>query len=119
MASETITNMTPLLRSIRGRALGESFMEDNKMKETWNKIDGVHGEYFISNIGRVESRNLRRCFMKPTITPNWYLRVNLGFGGITQNRMIHRLVAMSFCKGYSEGKQVNHIDCNKFNNSPS
>lgn len=34
-----------------------------------------------------------------------------------KSKLLHRIIAKCFCEGYEEGKEVNHIDGNKSNNS--
>lgn len=86
------------------------------MEEIWKDIKGFEGIYQVSNLGRV--RNAKRLNILSPSKYQGYLRVNLSTGkrGKYKTISIHRLVAMAFKDGYSEGLEVNHIDENPSNN---
>ena len=91
-------------------------MEQNgNTNEVWKDIIGFEGRYQVSNMGRV--RNAKRHILSPSKYQG-YLRVNLSFGEKRKYKTIsiHRLVAIHFVEGYSEGLEVNHKDENPANN---
>ena len=88
--------------------------------EVWKDICGYEGLYQVSNLGRVRSlhyRNtdeVRELFLKPH--NRGYLQVELHKNGDRKMFTVHRLVAIAFVEGFSEDREVNHIDENKHNN---
>lgn len=90
--------------------------------ETWKVIPGFDGTYFASNTGKVKSidrsyisKDNKRCFrkgsiLKPTRDRGGYLYVTLCFSGGKKTMKLHRLIALSFCKGFEEGLNVHHIN---------
>ena len=101
------------------------------MSEVWKDIEGYDGAYQVSNLGRVKSverLTTRPCqygvreyhipekVLRQRMGTSGYLCVNLHHDGKQVTEMIHRLVALHFCKGYADGMTVNHIDEVKTNN---
>jgi hypothetical protein len=54
---------------------------------------------------------------RPTPNKKGYMRVFLYVGNVSHTRYLHRLVAEAFIGSCPVGKEVNHIDTNKANNS--
>lgn len=88
----------------------------------WKSIDCYEGIYEISDTGLV--KNLRRDpknrtypgkILSPSKTGSGYLFVLLSVNGITENKMIHRLVAEAFIPNPDNLPEVNHKDGNKEN----
>lgn len=83
-------------------------------------IKGYENLYAIDTDGNVYSlitnSSRRRKILKPYYK-NGYLAVNLYKDGICKHFYIHRLVAKTFLENEKGYKEVNHIDCNKTNNS--
>lgn len=92
------------------------------LEQTQDKkpIKGFEGLYCVDEKGNVFSmitnRSRRMGILKP-YEKNGYLAVNLYNGGKLYHRYIHRLVAEAFIPNPNEYKEVNHIDCDKKNNS--
>jgi hypothetical protein len=101
------------------------------MEEIWKPIKGYEGIYEVSNFGRVKSvarLTTRPCkygvreyripekVLRQRMGTSGYLCVNLHHECKQVTEMVHRLVALHFCKGYREGLTVNHIDEVKTNN---
>lgn len=101
------------------------------MEEIWKDINGYDGEYQVSNLGRIKSVDrltTRLCqygireyripekILRTRLGTSGYLCVNLHHEGKQVTEMIHRLVALHFCKGYRDGLVVNHKDEVKTNN---
>lgn len=85
------------------------------IEEIWKDIKGFEGRYQVSNMGRVWSL-LSNKELKPS-TYQGYKRVNLTISnGKYKTVSVHRLVALAFVDGYSDGLEVNHIDENPENN---
>jgi hypothetical protein len=76
------------------------------------KMNSRYPNYLISADGRVWSCK-RKQWLKPSVMPNGYAKVNLSHNGVVETLLVHRLVAELFCKGHG---QVNHKDGNKLNN---
>lgn len=86
------------------------------MEEIFKEIPG-YKNYKISNLGNVLATSRRiHVVMKLRRGNSGYYQVNLFSGKKARTFLIHRLVAMRFVDGYSEGLEVNHIDGNKLNN---
>ncbi len=82
--------------------------------ETWKEITWTNGRYFVSDEGRVMSRNGWKKktvsddgIMRPTPHPAGYLKVNLFVNRKYYTCLIHNLVMAAFV-GDSEGRDVNH-----------
>lgn len=88
--------------------------------EIWKDIQGYEGLYQVSNYGKVRSLHYRHTdeikelFLKPH--NRGYLQVELHKNGKRRMFTVHRLVALAFVDGFSESREVNHIDENKHNN---
>lgn len=83
------------------------------MEEIWKDIKGYEGEYQVSNLGNVKSLKTNRVLKQ---MQHNYKYVHLCQNSKKKAFTIHRLVALHFCKGYSEELVVDHIDQNKLNN---
>ncbi len=83
-------------------------------------IKGYEGLYKITPDGNVISYKspIRPKVLAQIITPDTgYVQVTLtNREGERQIFKVHRLVAQTYCDGYSDDKEVNHIDGNKSNN---
>jgi hypothetical protein len=89
------------------------------MDEIWKDISGYEGVYQVSTFGNVRSLKFEPKIPKGRPTKQGYLRVVLYNNGIYDELVIHRLVAEAFIDNPSGYKTVNHIDCNKSNNTSS
>ena len=91
------------------------------MQEIWKSIEGYEGKYEISSLGRVKSLTdkngkKRELILKPRVSKNGYLYLNLWESSKGRAKKIHRLVAEAFLPN-PEGKQtVNHKNCVKTDN---
>jgi hypothetical protein len=91
------------------------------MNEIWKPVIGFEGKYEVSSLGRV--RSIPHQIIRNGYPVNVVGRVLKGFkhnyyyvflGGKNQ-RAVHRLVCEAF-HGDPQGREVNHIDANPFNN---
>jgi hypothetical protein len=87
--------------------------DDVEDAEEWRVIGGFD-RYSVSNTGRVRNDTTGRI-LKGRLGGGGYLIVRLYNNGVHTSR-IHKLVATAFL-GDSNGREVNHIDRNKQNNS--
>ena len=83
--------------------------------EVWKDIQGFEGLYRVSNTGKVFSVR-RGILLKGKIDRYGYLAVVL-WNGKNNYRTVHRLVAGAFVPSKDGCNVVNHLDCNKLNNS--
>ncbi len=83
--------------------------------EIWKNIPEYEGYYQVSNLGNIKNTKTNEILVGD-INSSGYRRVVL-YNPNKKRFFIHRLVAFSFCDGYSKDKVVNHIDGNKTNNS--
>ena len=91
------------------------------MQEKWKSIEGYEGKYEISNLGRVKSLidnngRYRELILRPRISKNGYLYLNLWKESECVVRKIHRLVAEAFCEKCDNAQCVNHINGVKTDN---
>ena len=87
--------------------------------EIYVNIKGYDGFYQVSNKGNVKSLKKRKeIILKPAVTGNGYLGVNLYANNGQKTRTIHQLVAEAFLnhKPCWYDLVVNHKDFNKLNN---
>lgn len=85
------------------------------MEEIWKDVQGFEGRYQVSNMGRV--RNSKSLHIFNPSTYQGYKRVTLVNNKKERKTIhVHRLVAIAFVEGYSDGLEVNHIDENRHNN---
>lgn len=78
------------------------------VEEKWRDIENYEGFYKVSNLGRVYSFKSKKILKG---------RNNCGYREVVlynkegkKTFKVHRLVAFTFCEGYEEGKQVDHIN---------
>ena len=83
--------------------------------EIWKQIKGYENKYWISNKGRIKSKNK---VLSPYLNHYGYLAIGLYLKG-AKNKMISRLVAEAFIPNPENKPQVNHIDEVKTNNEAS
>ena len=82
--------------------------------ETWKEITWTNGRYYVSDEGRVMTRNGMKKkpvsndgIMRPALHPQGYLKVNLFVDRKYHTCLVHNLVMSAFV-GDSEGRDVNH-----------
>ena len=80
-------------------------------------VKGYEGLYDIDTFGNIYTVKYNKP-LKPYIK-NGYLAVNLYKDKKCKHHYIHRLVASTFLNNDKNLPEVNHIDCNKHNNSVS
>ena len=64
----------------------------------------------------IDGRKLKGKILKPFLQNSGYLVVDLMISGHKEKHLVHRLIAKTFIKNYSESLDVNHIDGIKTNN---
>lgn len=79
--------------------------------EEWKEYNKT---YEVSNLGRVRRKETKR--IKKPIDHGGYLYVNLSDKGKTKSKSIHRLVAETFIPNPNNLREVDHINCNKYDN---
>ena len=98
------------------------------MPEVWKDIKGYEGIYRISDLGRIMSvnfgpknhvNNSEPKLLKLTKSSSGYLHVQLYKNGKPSTKLVHILVAEAFVENPQGKPEINHIDGNKFNNTPS
>lgn len=104
------------MRSIRSKrqrlGLFRYFQESSApiKGEEWKPVV-EHPSYIVSNKGRI--KNKLGKFLKPHVHKSGY--VIIAIDGKTL--YLHKLVKESFCGETPRGMEIDHIDCNKLNNS--
>lgn len=97
------------------------------MKEIWKDIENYEGIYQVSNLGRVRSltrkvickggqRTTKGKILKPTVSRNLYLTVDLRQHQKHKTQLVHRLVAQAFIPNPKKYSIINHRDNNPQNN---
>jgi len=104
------------------------------MNESWEKCVGLESFAEVSNIGRVRTIDRTvKCIRNGShieqkrhgkiisqyIPKNGYPEIAVVINGKRKKYTVHRLVAMAFVDGFSNGLTVNHIDGDKTNNHVS
>jgi hypothetical protein len=81
------------------------------------KVIPGHAGYYASDCGRIFSDrgNTIMHELKQRIQQNGYMKVKIH----GKSHSTHRLIARTWCDGYSDGLCVNHKDSNKLNNNSS
>ena len=106
----------PLYRQAFGREYAIDTIEDLE-GELWKPIDS-RGKYYISNLGRVKSYQLRQAkLLTPYRNQKGYLRVDIK-AGCRRTYLVHQLVALAFIPNDNpiEKDTIDHIDLDKTNN---
>ncbi len=94
-----------------------AFAKQDLTNEIWRDIAGFNGDYQESNYGRTKSFKRGNVkILKPSVSRNGYLYINLKSNGVHKRYLVHRLVAILFIPNPDNKPQVNHIDGNKQNN---
>lgn len=82
----------------------------------WKNLEGFGSRYSISDCGEVYSHTLK-SIMSQHYNKHGYKRIFLiDECGDRRGYYVHRLVAETFCVGFSEELEVNHKDLNRGNN---
>lgn len=80
------------------------------MPNDYIDIPGYEGIYAVSKdgkVGRLKGSSILRI-LKPATTNRGYYRVSLSKNGLSENRTIHYLVALSYIGPKPPGYQINH-----------
>ena len=90
--------------------------------EEWKDIEGYEGLYQVSNLGNVRALKFYHSrnnihLLKPTVNKYGYCVVGLHKDKKVKQYRVHRLVAIAFLPNPDNLPYVNHIDCDKTNNS--
>ena len=92
------------------------------MKEIWKNIKGYEGFYQVSNTGKVKrlkgtygTKEDRILTIKTK--SNGYKFICLSLKNVLKYYYVHRLVAIAFIPNPENKLFVNHIDCDKSNNT--
>lgn len=122
LKTEEGTSKKVALKPLYKLVYNENYCEDNIVDlegEEWKAINNTNNLYFVSNKGRVKSKQgYEAIILKPNITTSGYYRVDIVQEGKRISRFIHRLVAASFLEMPEHIEmQLHHKDCNKSNNS--
>lgn len=96
-------------------------MREKFVIETWKPVKGYKGYYSVSSLGRVRrdkaSVGTRIKILKTGLCGGNYHRFTLHKNGIAKAVLLHRVIIESFIGKCPKGKEVNHIDGNRLNNS--
>ena len=101
--------------------------------ELWKDIPCYEGIYQASNTGRIRTcegktttnarfplRHWEQRILKQKYSKNKFgrsdARVNLWKDGIEKTWLVARLVGLTWCDGYEDGKTINHINGNSLDN---
>lgn len=107
----------------------QEFIESISLpNEEWRDVVGYEGLYLVSNLGRVVSlprmidnhtglRLSKIRILSPRLNSGGYYQVAFCVEGLRTQPHIHKLVAEAFIRNPNNYPQVDHIDCNKLNNS--
>lgn len=92
----------------------------NIADEIWQDIYGYDGLYQISTYGRIKSfKRKKTIILRPTVTPEGYLRVGLKKNSTSKSYYVHILVGEAFIPNPEGKPEINHEDGCKFNNHVS
>ena len=89
-------------------------------REKWKDVVGSEGRYKISDRGRVKSFALYKSgrVLSTKLRKDGYVSIGLIYlHGKRRTRSVHKIVADAFLGKCPEGKEVNHIDGIKSNNT--
>lgn len=91
----------------------------NTNNEIWKFIPNTKERYQVSNLGNVKSlTNLDKIvIMKTRTDPRGYQMVNLWVEGKRKTYRLHILVMLAFYGATPKGKEIDHKDGNKKNNT--
>jgi hypothetical protein len=88
------------------------------MIENWQPIPQFETKYEVSDLGRI--RNINTGLIKKLVVIAGYYYIGLSYKDRkSKSFRVHRLVAKAFIPNPLNLSQVNHIDCDKFNNNVS
>lgn len=111
----TLTGLTSSSDGVNKQPVGVF----NFMEEIWKEVSFVKCGYIVSNKGIIKNKN--GLIISPYKNNSGYLIINLSKEGVRHTYTVHRIVAFEFCNPPCNffDLQVDHIDCNKQNNSAS
>lgn len=109
----------PLTQVLKGAPVADAIVH-----EEWRAVPGWDGMYSVSNLGRVRSdargkgRYFGRC-LKPGSLKAGYLKLTLAANGRHEQWLVHRLVLLAFVGPCPAGKETNHKNGVKHDNTLS
>ena len=107
----------------------QEFIESISLpNEEWRDVVGYEGLYLVSNQGRVVSlprpidtprggKTSKLRILTPRLNSGGYYQVAFCINKTFKQPHIHKLVAEAFIPNHNNYPQVDHIDCNKLNNT--
>jgi hypothetical protein len=99
--------------------------------EVWKEMNEFYGFYSVSNLGRVKRNKrvlkktngatliLEERLISLTNNGNGYLALRAYVNNQSKIKYVHRMVYKYFVGELVDGMQINHIDFNRSNNTPS
>ena len=85
-------------------------------KEIWKDVKGYNDLYEVSNLGVIRNK-LTKHQLSVKVDKWGYAIVRLADNGTSKQCRAHRIVAITFLDNPLKKPEVNHVDCNKLNNS--
>jgi hypothetical protein len=107
----------------------QEFIESISLpNEEWRDVIGYEGYYMVSSFGRILSlpriinnhtgyRVSKHRILSPRLNSGGYYQVAFCINKTLKQPHIHKLVAEAFIPNPNNYPQVDHIDCNKRNNT--
>lgn len=89
----------------------------NTTSEEWRYFD-EHRHHMVSDRGRVRSERSGKI-LQQHLNHSGYVVVALWLNGRTGNRLVHQLVASAFLGPRPAGKEINHKNNGRTDNSPT
>lgn len=88
-------------------------------QEIWKDVVWYEGLYQVSSFGNIRDSKWKKIARTPNKS-RWNYEYSMLYNNWKKrNLLVHRLVAQAFIPNLENKAEVNHIDCNKQNNSTS
>ena len=84
--------------------------------ELWRDCPYFSHRYEVSHLGNYRNKGTK-VLLKPQIVRNGYVMYYPNLNGKNHGKLAHRLVAKAFLANIDDKSEVNHLDCDKENNT--